>query len=69
MRRSDKVLYGLLCVFGALLSVYHFCWGGVMLACGLRFGGALSVIAGLAASVCVAFGCMALIKNYLEERK
>ena len=69
MRLSDKVLLAAMCVFDALLALFDFAYGGVMLESGDYAPAVMCVVAGLAASVCVSFGCMALIKNYLEERK
>ena len=69
MRQSDKVLLTAIYVFDALLAIFDFAYGGVMLESGDYAPAVMCVVAGLAASVCVAFGCMALIKNYLEERK
>ena len=69
MRQSDKVLLTAIYVFDALLAIFDFAYGGVMLESGEYAPAVMCVVAGLAASVCVAFGCMALIKNYLEERK
>ena len=69
MRRLDKVLLAVMCVFDALLALFDFAYGGVILESGDYAPAVMCVVAGLAASVCVAFGCMALIKNYLEERK
>ena len=69
MRRSDKVLLAVMCVFDALLTIFDFAYGGVMLESGEYAPAVMCVVAGLAASVCVAFGCLDLITNYLEEKK
>ena len=69
MRRSDKVLLAVMCVFDALLALFDFAYGGVMLESGEYARAVMCVVAGLAASVCVAFGCLDLITNYLEEKK
>ena len=69
MRQSDKVLLAAMCVFDALLALFDFAYGGVMLESGEHAPAVMCVVAGLAASVCVAFGCLDLITNYLEEKK
>ena len=69
MRQSDKVLLTAMCVFDALLAIFDFDYGGVMLESGEYAPAVMCVVAGLAASVCVAFGCLDLIINYLEEKK
>ena len=68
MRRSDKVLLAVMCVFDALLALFDFAYGGVILESGDYAPAVMCVVAGLAASVCVAFGCLVLITNYLEEQ-
>ena len=69
MRQSDKVLLAAMCIFDALLAIFDFAYGGVMLKSGDYAPAVMCVVAGLAASVCVAFGCLDLITNYLEEKK
>ena len=69
MRRSDKVLLAVMCVVDALLALFDFAYGGVILESGEYAPAVMCVVAGLAASVCVAFGCLVLITNYLEEKK
>ena len=69
MRRSDKVLLAVMCVFDALLALFDFAYGGVILESGDYAPAVMCVVAGLAASVCVAFGCLDLITNYLEGKK
>ena len=69
MRQSDKVLLAAMCVFDALLAIFDFAYGGVMLESGEYAPAVMCVVAGLAVSVCVAFGCLDLITNYLEEKK
>ena len=69
MRRSDKVLLAVMCVFDALLALFDFAYGGVILESGDYAPAVMCVVAGLAASVCVAFGCLDLITNYLDEKK
>ena len=69
MRQSDKVLLTAIYVFDALLAIFDFAYGGVMLESGEYARAVVCVVAGLAASVCVALGCLDLITNYLEEKK
>ena len=69
MRQSDKVLLTAIYVFDALLAIFDFAYGGVMLESGEYAPAVMCVVAGLAASVCVAFGCLDLITNYLEGKK
>ena len=69
MRKSEKILLAAMCVFDALLAIFDFAYGGVMLEIGEFAHAVMCVVAGLAASVCVAFGCLDLITNYLEEKK
>ena len=69
MRQSEKVLLAAMCVFDALLAIFDFAYGGVMLEIGEYAHAVMCVVAGLAASVCVAFGCLDLITNYLEGKK
>ena len=69
MRQSDKVLLAAMCVFDALLAIFDFAYGGVMMESGEYARAVMCVVAGLAASVCVAFGCLDLITNYMEEKK
>ena len=68
MRQSDKVLLTAIYVFDALLAIFDFAYGGVMLESGEYAPAVMCVVAGLAASVCVAFGCLDLITNYLEGK-
>lgn len=69
MRQSEKILLAAMCVFDALLAIFDFAYGGVMMESGEYARAVMCVVAGLAASVCVAFGCLDLITNYLEEKK
>ena len=69
MRQSEKVLLAAMYVFYAFLAIFDFAYGGVMLEIGEYAHAVMCVVAGLAASVCVAFGCLDLITNYLEEKK
>ena len=69
MRQSEKVLLAAMCVFDALLAIFDFAYGGVMLESGEYAPAVMCVVAGMAASVCVAFGCLDMITNYLEEKK
>ena len=69
MWQSEKILLAAMCVFDALLVIFDFAYGGVMMESGEYARAVMCVVAGLAASVCVAFGCLDLITNYLEEKK
>lgn len=69
MKTSDKVLYGLMSAFDALLAIFDFAYGAVLLSCGEWACGALLILAGLAASFGVAISTTIMIKNYLEEIK
>ena len=69
MRQSEKILLAAMCVFDALLAIVDCAYGGVMMESGEYARAVMCVVAGLAASVCVAFGCLDLITNYLEGKK